>query len=751
MTENKLIPTELTDRKQWALSHNKAPYQTNGERASSTNENTWTSYNDVLKTNEQIGFFLSSYDSYTVIDLDDCIIDGVITDEAETIVNSLNSFTEISQSGTGLHIFVKGEKPGERSKNSKKGFEMYDKERFMVTTGNHLEGTPLEINEHQEAIDYLYDMYLSKGKPDVKKTNVQKSPTLTDDDVFRIASNAKNGDKFKALYSGDFSLYGSQSEADQALCNIISFYTQDAEQIDRIFINGGLYRDKWDRKDYKTWTIQSAIEGLEATFQKREFKLNVNDPTINLKEALQTRRFEELKKMQDKWKENGSNGKMPSSISPISCSIILPDYVEFILFDLEENTRIAMYQPNEGIYTRNTTLIKRVISWLEPKINNNKADEVIYHLTNRAEVRDPTVSRYLIPVKNGVFNLKTKQLEAFSSEYIFTTKIATPYVESSHKPLINNWNVDSWLDSIAAGDTEITNLLWQVINDSLNGNYSRKKAIFLVGDGNNGKGTFQELITNLIGIKNIATLKINEFEERFRLSVIEGKTAIIGDDVPANVYVDDSSNFNSVATGDVVSVEFKNKQPYNTAFRCSVIQSTNGMPKFRNKTQGTLRRVLIVPFKADFNGEIENFKIKEDYIKDEKVLQYVLYKAINMDFERFDTPEASKKELETFKQDNDPVFDFKLSVFDEWNIPEVPKNLVYELYKSFCQDNGYKYSSNRSFHHQLKNHLGDNWVDGQKRFRYDELLPYIGDLDITGTGFPNESVPQRSYKNTKNI
>ena len=193
---------------------------------------------------------------------------------------------------------------------------------------------------------------------------------------------------------------------------------------------------------------------------------------------------------------------------------------------------------------------------------------------------------------------------------------------------------------------------------------------------------------NLIGMKNIATLKVNEFDERFRLSVLEGKTAVIGDDVPANVYIDDSSNFNSVVTGDMVSVEFKNKPIYNTVFRCSVIQSTNGMPKFKNKTNGTIRRIVIVPFQADFNGKTENFKIKDEYIKDERVLQFVLYRAINMDFETFDIPKVSLQELEVFKQDNDPVLDFKLSIFDEWGIQEVPKYIVYGFYKSFVWTTG---------------------------------------------------------------
>ncbi|MDN8849082.1 nucleoside triphosphatase, partial [Staphylococcus aureus] len=73
----------------------------------------------------------------------------------------------------------------------------------------------------------------------------------------------------------------------------------------------------------------------------------------------------------------------------------------------EENTKLAMYQFDEGIYTQNTTIIKRVISYLEPKHNSNKADEVIYHLTNMVDIKEKTNSPYLIPVKNGVFNRKT--------------------------------------------------------------------------------------------------------------------------------------------------------------------------------------------------------------------------------------------------------------------------------------------------------------------------------------------------------
>ncbi|PGS61460.1 DNA primase [Bacillus cereus] len=547
------------------------------------------------------------------------------------------------------------------------------------------------------------------------------------------------------VYDGDTHAHSNHSTDPISGKNVNSFDLYRLHRFGHLDIGTEEMKDK---PSYKAMVAHCKKDEKVKKYYDQHIKVEVNALMIGLKKELRDRYFEELSRLEQEWEEGGKKGRKPITISPVRCSVILPDYIRFILFDLEENTRLAMYLPEEGIYTQNTTVIKRVISWLEPKLNNTKAEEVIYHLTNKAEVKEKNNSRYLIPVQNGVFNLKTKILEPFTADYVFTTKITTPYIENPVNPVIDGWDVVSWMKSIACGDVEIEKLLWQVLNDALNGNYSRRKSIFLIGEGNNGKGTFQELIMNLIGIKNIATLKVNEFDERFRLSVLEGKTAVIGDDVPANVYIDDSSNFNSVVTGDMVSVEFKNKPIYNTVFRCSVIQSTNGMPKFKNKTNGTIRRIVIVPFKADFNGKAENFKIKDEYIKNEQVLQFVLYKAIHMDFETFDIPKVSLQELEIFKQDNDPVLDFKLTIFDEWGIQEVPMYIVYGFYKKFCMDNGYKHLADRQFHKQFKTYLGDGWGDSQRKFHYESLIKYVGDLDKmnVGFGFPDQSKPCKTYK-----
>ncbi|QYA45458.1 nucleoside triphosphatase [Macrococcoides bohemicum] len=393
--------------------------------------------------------------------------------------------------------------------------------------------------------------------------------------------------------------------------------------------------------------------------------------------------------------------------------------IPFILLDDDENTKVAMYVEELGIYTQNYGVIKRVLSWLEFTLNNNRAEETIYHIKNRAEIKRKTESPTLIPVGNGVFNRETGELEPFTPNYVFTTKVNANYVENAQKPLIDGWDIDDWIISIANYDNEIVILLWQVLNDCLNGNYSRLKSIFLVGDGNNGKGTFQDLIKYLVGAENVAYLKIDEFDKQFRTSLLLGKTVCIGDDVPVGVYVDDSSVFKSVVTGDPVLVEFKGKTPFSATFQLTVIQSTNGMPKFKDKTKGNLRRILIVPFKADFNGTIENRKIKTEYIKDKKVLEYVLHKAIKMDFENFITPKASVLMMQSFMQDNDPVYDFKVNKFDKWvndyTIKYLPQKFVYAVYEKFCDENNYKPLSYRGFNERLSKYLDPHWKEGQDR------------------------------------
>ncbi|EAF1043850.1 DNA primase [Listeria monocytogenes] len=736
------IPDELKKLKQWCAfqlvwdeergKNKKIPMNANtGAYGNSVDERTWADFETALASLEKyqfdgLGFYFKA--PYFGVDIDDIKDDikdylyGNTENIAGEFIQTLASYTEYSVSGTGIHIIAKGDFPeGGRRKGN---IEMYPDGRFFVMTGQVIDNYR-QVNEATSAIKILHEKYIGTTENTSLTKHQNSSNNLSETEILEKAYNSKNGPYFKTLYEGNWeAYYASQSDADLAFANMLAFWTAtDYDKMDIIFRDSGLMRNKWDQKrgqnTYGQITLGKAISGCSEVYSPKQsdnsYNINLKSRK-NLAQLLNERRKKELEKLKEEWLISGGKGKQPSVISPIGCTIILKEFFRFCLFNMNENTRLAMYLEEDGIWTQNETYIRRFIGFLEPTLNANKASDVIYHLWKGAEVKEKTVSKYLIPVKNGVFNLKTKKLEAFTPDYVFTSKIATPYVANPPKQNINGWDVHTWLDEIACGDEQITSLLWQVISASLNGNYSRKSSIWLLGDGNNGKGTFQQLLRNLIGNSNIATLKLPQFQERFSLSILEEKVCCIGDDVPAGVYIDDSSNFNSVVTGDEIMVEQKNKHPYSANFHMTVIQSTNGMPKMRNKTDGTYRRFIIVPFKANLKGGKDNWKIKDEYIQNKEVLQYILFHAINMDFERFVEPDVSKKIMEEYKLDNDPILDYYERIFKEYKSTRIPLYVVYEFYKYFCESNNLKPVGDRSFYKRFGEILSEEgWEKGKHK------------------------------------
>ncbi|MBC1744016.1 DNA primase [Listeria welshimeri] len=735
------IPDELKKLKQWCAfqlvwdeergKNKKIPMNANtGAYGNSVDERTWADFETALASLEKyqfdgLGFYFKA--PYFGVDIDDIKDDiqdylyGNTENIAGEFIQTLASYTEYSVSGTGIHIIAKGDFPeGGRRKGN---IEMYPDGRFFVMTGQVIDNYR-QVNEATSAIKILHEKYIGTIENTSLTKHQNSSNDLSESEILEKAYNSQNGPYFKTLYEGNWeAYYASQSDADLAFANMLAFWTAaDYDKMDVIFRDSGLMRDKWDQKrgrnTYGQITLGKAISGCSEVYSPKQ---SDNSYNINLKsrknwaQLLNERRKKELEKLKEEWLISGGKGKQPSVISQIGCAIILKEFFHFCLFDMNENTRLAMYLEEDGIWTQNETYIRRFIGFLEPTLNANKASDVIYHLWKGAEVKEKTASRYLIPVKNGVFNLKTKKLEAFTSNYVFTSKIATPYVSEPPKPDIKGWDIHTWLDEIACGDEQITALLWQVISASLNGNYSRKESIWLLGDGNNGKGTFQQLLHNIIGTENIATLKLPQFQERFALSILEEKVCCIGDDVPSGVYIDDSSNFNSVVTGDNIMVEQKNKQPYGTSFRMTVIQSTNGMPKMKNKTNGTYRRFVIVPFKADLKGGKDNWKIKDEYINNPELLQYVLFHAINMDFERFVKPDVSLELMEEYQQENDPILDYYMSEFQHYKSTRIPVSTVYEFYKIFCETNNFKPKSASLFHKHFDKILSEKGWDKKRQ------------------------------------
>ena len=380
-------------------------------------------------------------------------------------------------------------------------------------------------------------------------------------------------------------------------------------------------------------------------------------------------------------------------VPPLTIANIISKVVPIVMIgDISSKDRSLLYYYDfdTGLYVNSDIELKKFALKVEYSSTNRTWANVIEILKMNATLVKPLEDRYLIPVQNGVYNLQTKQLEPFAPSYIITSKIATAYKNNAVKPTF--WDVDKWLSSLACGDEEIVTLLWQIMNEAINPNHTRQKIGILYGQsGNNGKGTFQTLLINLIGRKNVSTLKPTEFNEKFKVSQLIGKVCNIGDDI-SDAYIDDISNLMSIATGDPITAEDKGKPAFSIYSKAFCLFSGNGLPRTRNK-DGWGRRLLIIPFNADFSGQVNDPKIKEQYVYDTDVLEYVLKKVLEMDFDKFIESQAVMDEIREYQKHNDRIQAYIEDVYiqnDYHTIPRVSLVFIKEDIKTYFEREGIK-------------------------------------------------------------
>jgi hypothetical protein len=274
---SKGVPTELESRAQWVLWRReerggrttKVPYNASdpSRGASSTDPATWATLEQALKARragDGVGFVFSPDDPFVGVDLDESLGEsGELEPWAAEIVARLDSYTERSPSGRGLHILVRGRLGGSRRRHG--NFETYDRGRYFTVTGERV-GTRDTVEERQAELDDVLEQMLPKPAPtSANGGGAQGLVTPDDGELLARAFGAKNGSRVEALYRGEINGYGSQSEAELGLCSSLAFWTgPDPARLDRLFRSSGLMRPKWDSgrggSTYGGVTIERALE-----------------------------------------------------------------------------------------------------------------------------------------------------------------------------------------------------------------------------------------------------------------------------------------------------------------------------------------------------------------------------------------------------------------------------------------------------------------------------------------------------------
>ncbi|MEM1506247.1 hypothetical protein RG959_22965, partial [Domibacillus sp. 8LH] len=221
-----------------------------------------------------VGFALAETD-LICIDLDNDVSTTNISRELEDLTNL--GYTEISPSGKGYHVWLKGIKPEGMGKNgyteAGEKLEVFGGSGWVTMTGRVYNDAPIEYD--QQLINDLYKSYFKEQQSQQAKEWKSGAPSVDmtgmDGDILKVMFNSRSGKEIRALWNGDTSPYnGDDSAADLALCDQLAFYAKgDQKTIDRLFRQSALYRSKWDERRGKTtygeMTINKALLGRSNT------------------------------------------------------------------------------------------------------------------------------------------------------------------------------------------------------------------------------------------------------------------------------------------------------------------------------------------------------------------------------------------------------------------------------------------------------------------------------------------------------
>ena len=238
------------------------------------------------------------------IDIDDCIADGELSEMAADIVLTMDSYTEVSPSGKGVRILFRApETVYDRSayylKNDEIGLEIYlagMTNRYLTVTGEVIRGG--DVEDRSERLQTVLDRYMRKKKQEPADYKPAGAPLeLEDGEIIDRAMNAGNGGAFARLWYGDTAGYKSHSNADAAFCQMLAFWTdRDAQRMDSIFRQSGLYREKWDElrgeETYGQMTIRKAIERQAEGYRPPQERAQAPQPSKTVDYG-QTYRYDE--------------------------------------------------------------------------------------------------------------------------------------------------------------------------------------------------------------------------------------------------------------------------------------------------------------------------------------------------------------------------------------------------------------------------------------------------------------------------
>lgn len=743
------IPEELKALPQWVCwATDKLPRNPRtGGNAMSNNPSTWGTYVQAIEACEHyhwdgIGFMFAG--GYFGVDLD-----GVYPDKqdlADEFLYTLGSYAEYSRSGKGLHIICRGTLPaGGRRKGS---VEMYSEGRYFIMTGKQVGPEFSAIADCTESIKPLHAKHLGTNSAQAAPRPITEV-SLDDRDIIDRARGCKSGIMFQALYDGNWqgAGYNSQSEADLALCNHLAFWTQkNATQIDRIFRSSGLMRDKWDRRQsgttYGAITVQRACAGCGEVYDPSVHKDGYaviikptarapkrSDKVYAMTDTGNAERFADAYKDQLRYNHvhrcwyywDGCKWERDfiGEAKRMADATLDQMRVEAYAID-DEDAQKQLYRHID--YTSSSKGKTSMIKEAEHR-------DGIPVLPEQMDA-DST----LLNVQNGVINLRNGELMPHSPALMMTRAGFAEYLPAAPKKP-ERWL--AFLDEVTNGDKSLAEYLKRAVGYTLTGSIREQCAFFLYGGGSNGKSTFLDIVSLIMGSyasnAMAETLMVKQYSGGANSDLARLKSArmVISAEPSEGMRLNEGL-IKLLTGGESITARFQYGSEFEFKPEFKLWIATNNKPIIRGTDDGIWRRVKLIPFTvhipADKVDKMLKYKLREEL---PGILAWAVEGCLAWQKDGLHEPLCVTQASQEYRGDMDTLAAFIEACIERKTNGSLPASEIYSVYAKWADEgNEYKMSSQkfgREFAKRFqKRHTMNGWsYDGIDFSAYGrELKPY---------------------------
>ena len=726
------IPDELKQLPQWVCRKGKIPFNpVTGVPAKAGQQTTWARFEDTVNAFHDGGYdgigFEFNNNGIVGIDLDHVISeDGSLFVEAAEIVAMLDSYTEYSPSGKGLHIFVKGDIPVD---GRKKGFiEMYKAKRYFTMTGKAY-GELKPINERYEQVMQIFNKYFTNSTPvnSTIEANINNSCSNTGKDYLSIG--LEKDAVFKALWNGEYQSEKctSESEKDLALMGKLLYWCSgNVGTAIEAFKDSPYARRKDDkhiakleRSDYLQRTAMKAMQGLTSTailddeqyIRNQEFSL---DDMGNAKRLVSMYghniRFSYIKNSWYYW-----NGKVwqedeTGEINRLADKTVEAMYTEAIkLSDQDKRDKLLKHASKN-----------RSIAGRKAMIEGAKHLQGIPVTT-----ADFDKDVWLLNLQNGVFDLKSGTLHPHNPDFMITQISNASFNPSATCPRWLNY-----LDKVTNGNAELIRYMQKAVGYSLTGNTGEECLFILYGTGRNGKGTFAETLLHLLGsyartaqVDSLMIKSVSANSANPDIARLKGARVVNAAEPQKNARLNESL-IKQLTGGDTVTARFLYGKEFEYRPEFKLWINTNYKPQISGNDDGIWSRVKLIPFSVYIPPEKRDPHLK-DYLREREIdgiLNWALEGLKLWQKEGLEMPETMKSATMDYRSEMDVMQKFLNECTKEKYNSSVRAIDLYKVYAEWCAENGEYTLSNTKFGREISRYLSK---------RYDRSGTVYLDIELT--------------------